>query len=384
MMTFLLLLIWIGLTHATRLTEAPTTMCFGNESSATSALPDGRWLCAVPQRRDALDTHCIYAPFNCRYGYWDRDSLVPMFDAFLQANGRPMWIFIGGDSRSRGIWLSLIDLLIDHRNLTSSRAWKCWGVSEFRTPSLRLTWHDMREQHKDPYREHGDHPELPRVKADFDAALSHDGRRPDVLVIQFGFDVLPADLAAAEGPPSTKRIMLSGWDYWKESQHLTHVSTPIDGWMYFDTQRLTLPMLDHMCDESDYRKHFHTNCGEYLCGFVNRMQSQMLFTTMFGPPPAPTHSDTQHLTHAPRLPPVRTFEMCTRCKTEFNTKYALDLPPFECQSNHLDSVMEINDRQFCVTRRLVLDGHAVKVKNRLAEHLCLRRTRSSFCQARTM
>jgi hypothetical protein len=208
-----------------------------------------------------------------------------MLDAFRAEHKRPLWIFIGGDSRSRGIWLYLIDLLIDNRNLTSSRAWKCWGVSEFRTPSLRLTWHDMREQHKDPYRADGTHPQLSSVKADFDAALTVDGRRPDLMVLQFGFDVLPPDLAAVNGPRGTKRVMLSGWDYWKESQHLTHVAEPMPGWTFFDTQRLTLPMLDHMCDESDYRKHFHTNCGEHLCGFVNRMQSQMLFTTLFGPPP---------------------------------------------------------------------------------------------------
>ena len=114
----------------------------------------------------------------------------------------------------------------------------------------------------------------------------------------------------------------------------------------------TRSMLDHMCDESDDRKHFHTACGDRLCGFVNEMQAQMLFTTLWGPPPDPT---------PPPVPPVIDYDLCWKCKPHFNTSYCLYLPPWECTHNHIESVEEPSNRQFCVDSRVMLDGHTVKL-----------------------
>lgn len=114
----------------------------------------------------------------------------------------------------------------------------------------------------------------------------------------------------------------------------------------------TRPMLDHMCDESDDRKHFHTACGEHLCGFVNQMQSQMIFTTLWGPPPQPP---------PPPAKPLAQFDLCWKCKPSFNTSYCLYLPEFTCTHNQIESIMEPTNREFCVNNRVMLDGHTVKL-----------------------
>jgi hypothetical protein len=342
-----------GAVACSRLAEAPTEMCSGDTSHG--GLLDGRWLCAMPGRKDAADQHCIYAPFQCRYGVHDRSTLVPAVDALQQQRGfpdEPMWFAFVGDSRMRGLWLLWIDLLIENGNLTTSSAWKCWGQEDFSSRNLRLTWHDMRELDKDPLRRAGVKQQLALVKADFDKVLrSPSGRRPDTLIMQFGFDVLPVDLA--HNSSQTRRIQLSGWDYWKDGAHLsTHTFEPQANWELFDTKRLTLPMLDQMCDEkSEDRKHFHSACGRQMCGFVNQMQAQILFSILFGAPREPTH----------RVPPLTAYRICTACKKEFDTKYCLDLPPPTCEVDALASRLPPDDREFCVDKRMMLDAHLIKV-----------------------
>ncbi len=345
---FFLLLCLASPSTSVRLAEAPSQVCSGNTSAG---LLDGRWLCALPTRADGADQTCIFAPYNCRYGYHTRDTLLPLFAAHSAAHGgEPLWIFLAGDSRMRGIWLHWVDLLLEHANLTTSSAFKCWGVEELRIGAARLTWHDMRELDKDPLRREGPKQQLAAVRADFDRALrSPTGRRPDVLIAQFGFDVMPPL------DRSTRLIQLSGWDYWKEGAHLsTHTFVPESGWEIFDTKRLTLPMLDNMCDEkSEDRKHFHAACGDKLCGFVNQMQAQMLLTILFGEPLATGA--------APKTPPVAEFQMCTACKAEFDTKYCLALPPPTCEINTLTAREPPDSREFCVDMRTIIDGHLIKV-----------------------
>ena len=154
-------------------------------------------------------------------------------EAHLAAHGEPLWLYVAGDSRTRGLVLYLLTLLLEERALVTSSAYKCWGVIEYRSAALRVTWHDMREQRKDKWRQ-PDAPELPAVRADFASVLrdASSGRTPDHLVMQFGFDLLPANY-------SGQRVQIAGWDYWKNGEHLlTHDSDPMPGWIHFDTQTL--------------------------------------------------------------------------------------------------------------------------------------------------
>ena len=88
------------------------------------------------------------------------------------------------------------------------------------------------------------------------------------------------------------------------------------------------------------------------------MQSQMLFTTMWGPPPAET---------PPPIKPVTHFDLCWKCKPSFNTSYCLYLPEWECTNNKIESIMEPSSREYCVDYRVMLDGHTVKLANKLVD-----------------
>ena len=119
---------------------------------------DGRWLCesidAPPLMTTPRNDLCTYAPFGCRLPSIDRDALLSLAETHFRTRQRALWLYVAGDSRSRGLWLHLVDLLIANTNLTTSRAFKCWGRSDFHAPHhhLRLTWHDVRASEDDPSR----------------------------------------------------------------------------------------------------------------------------------------------------------------------------------------------------------------------------------------
>jgi hypothetical protein len=177
---------------------------------------DGRWLCpkvdALSADIDTANQQCVYAPFNCRYRAFDRDSILEVAAAHFKRTGRDLWMYIGGDSRSRGLWLLMVDWLIQDANLTRSRVFKCWGESDFRAEKehIRLTWRDVRDSSEDPLRSSIVTAEnrLDDVRKEFDRSLTWNARRPDYLVMQHGFDVLPRDLVVTSST-TLKRLQVS-------------------------------------------------------------------------------------------------------------------------------------------------------------------------------
>lgn len=166
------LLLLVHCSLSLRSFRSTTTLC-----DASTDYRNGRWLCESVGD-DAMTTprneRCAFAPFGCRFARFERDELLRQASLHYATRQRALWLYVAGDSRSRGLWLHLIDLLLESANLTTSQAFKCWGRSDFRAPQhhLRLTWHDVRAQSDDPTRAAASSSAVrDAVRRDFDDAL---------------------------------------------------------------------------------------------------------------------------------------------------------------------------------------------------------------------
>ncbi|XP_071849551.1 uncharacterized protein [Apostichopus japonicus] len=105
---------------------------------------EGNWVTRdlAGEKRGTLRSGWVLQPNRCSIDIFTKDDL-------RQATASPSLktIFVLGRSTERGVFLSLVDILLtidEKREIKSSILWKCWGLMEIRLGNLRFVYQDFR------------------------------------------------------------------------------------------------------------------------------------------------------------------------------------------------------------------------------------------------
>ncbi|KAJ8050920.1 hypothetical protein HOLleu_04303 [Holothuria leucospilota] len=96
----------------------------------------------VGSKHGVLRSGWVFQPKLCSFDIFTTEELV-----VAAASSEPRSIIILGSSTDRGIFLSLVDLLLSDRqkyDFVASDLTKCWGFAEVQVGSLRIVYQDFR------------------------------------------------------------------------------------------------------------------------------------------------------------------------------------------------------------------------------------------------
>eukprot|EP00667_Euglena_gracilis_P006945 EG_transcript_7011 len=104
---------------------------------------DGAWVSArlASHRDNVLRYGWVYQPRYCSFDVFSHQHLQ------AAAQAAPKWLVFLGTSIQRGIFLTLVDLLLNSAQkagVYDSITFKCWGWADFRFGNLRLSYGDWR------------------------------------------------------------------------------------------------------------------------------------------------------------------------------------------------------------------------------------------------
>ncbi|XP_071849911.1 uncharacterized protein [Apostichopus japonicus] len=105
---------------------------------------EGHWVTRdlAGEKRGTLRSGWVLQPNRCTIDIFTKDDLK------LAASSPTLkTILVLGRSTERGVFLSLVDILLERQekvNITRSMLWKCWGFMEVRVGNLRFIYQDFR------------------------------------------------------------------------------------------------------------------------------------------------------------------------------------------------------------------------------------------------
>ncbi|CAB1098061.1 unnamed protein product [Ectocarpus sp. CCAP 1310/34] len=85
----------------------------------------------------------VFQPKSCVFDTFSYEDLMLL----ASIGGEPTWLLVLGGSVERGVFLTLIDMVLaagQKQGIRSSVLNKCWGYADVRVGNLRLTYQDMR------------------------------------------------------------------------------------------------------------------------------------------------------------------------------------------------------------------------------------------------
>ncbi|CAM9645761.1 unnamed protein product [Scytosiphon promiscuus] len=105
----------------------------------------GTWLSSnvASPAHGVLRDGWVFQPKTCVYDTFSHDDLVRL----SALKDEPTWILILGGSVQRGIFLTLVDMVLakgQKDDLGRSAVQKCWGYADLQVGNIRLTYQDMR------------------------------------------------------------------------------------------------------------------------------------------------------------------------------------------------------------------------------------------------
>ncbi|CBJ25848.1 expressed unknown protein [Ectocarpus siliculosus] len=105
----------------------------------------GSWISSkfASAKHGVLRDGWVFQPKTCVHDTFSYDDLM------LLATGskEPTWLLILGTSVQRGVFLTLVDMVLaqgQKSDFATSAIQKCWGFAEVRVGNLRLTYQDLR------------------------------------------------------------------------------------------------------------------------------------------------------------------------------------------------------------------------------------------------
>jgi len=81
----------------------------------------------------------VFQPKHCVFDTFSYDDIMLL----ASLKEEPTWLLVLGDSVHRGLFLSLVDMVLvkgQKRKIYSSAVQKCWGYADLRIGNLRLTY----------------------------------------------------------------------------------------------------------------------------------------------------------------------------------------------------------------------------------------------------
>ena len=105
---------------------------------------EGNWVTrdVAGEKHGTLRSGWVLQPNECSIDIFTRQDLE-----LAAASNTLKTIFVLGRSTERGVFLSLVDILLkkdEKQNIKSSVVWKCWGFMELRLGNLRFIYQDFR------------------------------------------------------------------------------------------------------------------------------------------------------------------------------------------------------------------------------------------------
>ena len=104
----------------------------------------GSWISSniASEKHGVSSDGWVFQPETCVYDTFSYEDLI-----ILSENKDPIWILILGNSIQRGVFLTMIDMLLNEEqkgNFKKSILSKCWGYAEVTVGNLRITFQDFR------------------------------------------------------------------------------------------------------------------------------------------------------------------------------------------------------------------------------------------------
>lgn len=118
----------------------PTCGTEGDEGTPEDFWRKGTWISSniASAAHGVMRDGWVFQPKNCVYDTFSVEELMMMADA-----PEPTWVLVAGTSVQRGIFLSLVDMVLQKGQkdeFKESAFQKCWGWSEIRIGNLRITY----------------------------------------------------------------------------------------------------------------------------------------------------------------------------------------------------------------------------------------------------
>lgn len=113
-------------------------------SSFSSFWRTGTWISSTLAKHGVGRTGWVFQPKHCSYNTFSFEDLM-----MLAALEEPTWLLFVGTSVQRGVFLAIVDMLLSKGqkdNFPSSALQKCWGWSDFRIGSLRVSYQVLFER----------------------------------------------------------------------------------------------------------------------------------------------------------------------------------------------------------------------------------------------
>lgn len=307
----------------------PTSVC-----SYGKTVRKGRWInCKYVPAHSHLSCGAegwLWVPYECYYEIREARDLRALQNR--EYPGEPYWIAILGDSRTRGLWLSLINQLLPPQarlNLTASAIWKVWGYLDYKEPQLRISWRDLRSF--DDESDNSFNESMPAVEMDLMNHLTAaKGQKPNVIFAQHGF----LFLAKHSWP---RVVGLEGWHMLKLNNRTKSICLDDLGQIQrasrvvaqhrfdvLESSQILFPMYRELCSEyPTHHIHLHTSCGNALVGMVNEMTSKIIASLVLS---------GERLLKS-EMPPSRSFQVCYVGTPKFSARYQLGLPEPRCMNS---------------------------------------------------
>ncbi|CAN0089336.1 unnamed protein product [Ectocarpus fasciculatus] len=117
---------------------------FNNDIAGTFWRP-GTWLSSnvASAAHGVLRNGWVFQPKSCVFDTFSYEDLMLL----ASLDGEPTWLLVLGGSVQRGVFLTLIDMVLaagQKHDMSSSVLQKCWGYADVQVGNLRLTYQDMR------------------------------------------------------------------------------------------------------------------------------------------------------------------------------------------------------------------------------------------------
>ncbi|CAM9817705.1 unnamed protein product [Ectocarpus fasciculatus] len=105
----------------------------------------GSWISSnlASAQHGVLRDGWVFQPKNCVHDTFSYDDLMLLAKDVKE----PTWLLILGTSVQRGVFLTLVDMVLaqgQKSDFATSSIQKCWGFAEIRVGNLRLTYQDLR------------------------------------------------------------------------------------------------------------------------------------------------------------------------------------------------------------------------------------------------